>query len=101
MQITTENPPGLFTQTEKYGVPVSCRIPASLKKELGDEAAIRGISLSQQLTNHILTNHNKDSNQSSEITLLLRERERLQQENFKLTQELQALNATISKEEIG
>lgn len=75
---------------EKYGVTTTFRIPADLKRQLLDEAAVRGISLSQYNASILMSSHKRGAEQSTQVDLLLRERRQLQEQAAKQKQRLEA-----------
>ncbi|KAA9325042.1 hypothetical protein [Adhaeribacter soli] len=81
---------------EKYGVPVTFRIGAQMKKELGDEAALRGISLAQHGANLLLTCHQNSQEQTAEVSLLLRAKETIKQQNNSLAQNLKDVEKQLA-----
>ncbi|MBB6610506.1 hypothetical protein H7F15_05620 [Pontibacter sp. Tf4] len=75
---------------DKYGVTATVRIPADLKRELSDEAAVRGISFAQYGASILMGSHKRAAEQSTQVDLLLRERRQLQEQAAKQKQRLEA-----------
>jgi hypothetical protein len=74
---------------EKYGISVSCRIPAVLQRKIGDEAALRQISFASHLSSLVQIGHQKGEESNAETNILLRKNESLQQEVSSLKQQLE------------
>lgn len=63
---------------EKYGLTTSFRLPADIKRQLGNEAKARGITLSQHASSILLSSHMQVAEQSAQVEILLTERRQLQ-----------------------
>jgi hypothetical protein len=83
-------------EAEKYGISVSCRIPATLHRQIGDEAAIRKISLASQLSSIIQIGSQRGEERNAEVTILLREKGNLQVEVASLKKELEIREQKLS-----
>jgi hypothetical protein len=76
-------------EKSKYGVPSTVRLSAHMRKILGDEAALRGLSFSQYGVDLMLTAHKNSADQTAELNMLIRERDLLNQKVVQLTGKLQ------------
>ena len=83
----------------KYGITVSCRIPALLHKEIGNEAALRGISIAKHLSSLVQLGHHQEASTNAEINILIRERENLQKEVQALTKQLEKHEQKLQQQE--
>jgi len=82
-------------EISKYGVPVTFRLSAHMKKILGDEAALRGISLAQYGADLLLTAHKNSADKTAEMNMLIRERDLLKQQVTNLTDKLQEKEVVV------
>jgi hypothetical protein len=91
MQTTLNDP------ENKYGVTTTFRIPADLKRQLADEAAVRGISLSQYNASILMSSHKHAEAQSTQVNMLLAERRQLQDQAAKQKQRIEAQAQHIAR----
>lgn len=81
---------------EKYGISVSCRIPAILQRKIGNEAALWQISFASHLSSLVQIGYQKGDETNAEINLLLRQTESLHQEVSSLKQQLEISGQKLS-----
>jgi hypothetical protein len=91
-----EQKSNLREEAEKYGISVSCRIPAVMHKRLGEEAALRQISLASHIASLLQAGHQQGAESNAEINILLREKEGLQKVVATLKLELQEKEEQLS-----
>ncbi len=68
------------TREELYGVRASTRIPGTLNAQLSREASALGISFSRHMANTLINGHANLADQVAEINILLKEKQRLQEQ---------------------
>lgn len=83
---------------EQYGVPMTVRVSGSLKHQLSDEAAARGLSLAQYAASVLVSGHRKSADLTAEVSLMLKRLKQQQQEMQAQESELAALRSSQAKQ---